>query len=83
MLVARGRLKVEADTAAFIEGMLDARGVRTLPITPAIAVLAQSDEFSHGDPADRLIAATAVAHRAMLVSGDAQLRKLRSPKVIW
>jgi len=31
-----------------------------LPITPAIATMAQSDLFADGDPADRLIAATAI-----------------------
>ena len=83
MLIARGRLKVNADARSFLEGVLQARAIRVLPITPAIAVLAQSDDFKHGDPADRVIAATAIAHRASLLSADARLRKLRSIKVLW
>ena len=83
MLMAHGRLTVNADAKSFLEGVLEARAIRVLPITPAIAVLAQSDEFEHGDPADRIIAATALAHRAPLVSADARLRKLRSIKVLW
>ena len=83
MLMAHGRLKVNADAKSFLEGVLEARAIRVLPITPAIAVLAQSDEFEHGDPADRIIAATALAHRAPLVSADARLRRLRSIKVLW
>jgi len=83
MLMARGRLKVDADAKSFLEGLLLGRAVRVLPISPAIAVLAQSDEFAHGDPADRIIAATALSHRAALLSADARLRKLRSLRVLW
>ena len=83
MLIAKGRIDPKGDAVAFIEGMLQSRSVRVLPITPQVAALAQSAEFAHGDPADRIIAATALAHRAPLVSADARLRKLRSIKVLW
>ena len=83
MLISKGRLDPAADAVRFIEKLLEARAVRVLPITPQIAVMAQSDDFSHGDPADRIIAASARAHGAALVSADAQLRRLRGVKVIW
>lgn len=83
MLVAKGRVDAGPDAAAFIDATLQSRSVRVLPISAQIAVLAQSDAFGHGDPADRIIAATAMAHRAMLVSADARLRKLSSVKTIW
>jgi len=83
MLMARGRLRVDADPAAFLEGLIQARALRILAITPAIAVLAQSDMFSHGDPADRIVAATALAYRARLVSADQRLRKVKELSVIW
>ena len=83
MLIAKGRLDPGIDAAQFIEDVVAARSIRILPITPRIAVLAQSDEFEHGDPADRLIAATALAHRAPLVTADAGLRRIRSIETIW
>jgi PIN domain nuclease of toxin-antitoxin system len=83
MLISKGRLDPGADAASFIEKVVEARALRLLPISPQIAVLAQADEFAHGDPADRIIAATARAHGAALVSADAQLRQLRSIKVVW
>lgn len=83
LLIARGRLRVAADARRFLEGVIDSRAIRVLPITAEIAVLAQSDDFEHGDPVDRIIAATALAHGAQLVSADALLRKLRGLKVIW
>jgi len=49
----------------------------------ARAVIAQSDAFAQGDPADRIIAATALAHRARLVSADARLRAMKGLQVIW
>lgn len=83
MLVSKGRVVIEADTEQFLEDILRARNLRVLPITPRIAALAQSSEFSHADPADRIIAATAIAHRAQLLSADDRLRRLASVEVIW
>ncbi|MEK6244094.1 MAG: type II toxin-antitoxin system VapC family toxin [Pseudomonadota bacterium] len=83
LLAARRRIDAGPDIAAFIESVLQLRSVRVLPITPAIATLAQSDLFVHGDPADRLIGATAIEHGVPLVTADAELRKLRDLKALW
>jgi prevent-host-death family protein len=66
-----------------VHGKVIARGLRVLPISPEIAVLAQSEQFTHGDPADRIIAATAMHFNAKLVSADAQIRTLKSVEVVW
>lgn len=83
MLIAKRRLRVEADAARFIDDLVHARALRILPITPRIAVLAQSDDFEHGDPADRIIAATAIAHGAALVSADKRLWRVPGLRVLW
>ena len=83
MLIARKRLDPVMDAQQFIDDTIAARRVRVLPITAEIAVISQSDTFSHGDPADRLIAATALLHRAPLVTSDARLRKLKEIATIW
>lgn len=83
MLLAKGRLRLPVDAAAFIEKLLEARAIRVLPITLRIAVLSQSDELGHGDPADRLIAATAIAHGAQLVTADARLKRVTGLRVLW
>jgi PIN domain nuclease of toxin-antitoxin system len=83
MLIARKRLNPVIDARQFLDDMIAARHVRVLPITAEIAVLSQSDVFSHGDPADRLIAATARLHRAPLITSDAKLRKLKEVATIW
>ena len=54
-----------------------------LPITPEIASLSQENFLLHKDPADRLIAATAIHHDAPLITADKKLGKLKQLKVIW
>ena len=83
MLIAKDRLRPGADAATFIERLFEARAIQVLPITPKIAVLSQSDDFEHGDPADRIIAATAIAHGAQVVTADNRLRRVPGLRVIW
>jgi len=83
MAIARRRIEAGSNATGFIEDVLQSRSIQVLPITPEIAVLAQSDEFAHGDPADRIIAATALSRRAPLVSADDRLRRMSGLKVIW
>jgi PIN domain nuclease of toxin-antitoxin system len=63
-----------------------AEHVRTLPLTPAIADTAVSLPASFpGDPADRLIYATAIEHGFELVTKDRKLRRHRQPRprTVW
>ena len=63
-----------------------ARQVRTVGLTPAIADTAVSLPSSFpGDPADRLIYATAIEHGWRLVTKDGALRAYRHPRpvAIW
>jgi PIN domain nuclease of toxin-antitoxin system len=83
MLVSKGRLDPGIDSTAFCRLMLDARGIRVLPITPEIATDAVRIEIPQADPADRLIAATARAHRAPLVTADERLRESTAVETIW
>ncbi len=83
MLVAKNGLDPGAELTQFLHDMIQARGLCVLPITPEIAALAQSAQFSHGDPADRIISATALYHQAKLVSADARIRKLKTVEVVW
>ena len=83
MLISRGRLDPAMDARQFLNDVIAARSIQVLSITPEIAVLSQSDAFAHGDPADRLIAATAQDFRASLVTSDERLRALKEVTTIW
>lgn len=72
-LVERGRIATSVPMRSWI-AML-ARDVRTAALTPSVAAGAAAlpAEFG-GDPADRLIWATAVEHGWRLVTADGRLR---------
>jgi PIN domain nuclease of toxin-antitoxin system len=83
MLIRKGRLDPGTDGATFCRLALDARGVRVLPITPEIAVESTRLDLPQGDPADRLIAATAIAHGAVLLTADQSLRASPVVETLW
>jgi PIN domain nuclease of toxin-antitoxin system len=83
MLIAKRRLEVDEDSGSFIQTVLDSRGYRIIPITPKIAALSQSTDFTQKDPADRLIAATALAIGAELLSADQAMKAIPGLKIIW
>ena len=57
--------------------------VRTLPVTPAIAATAVNLPSTFpGDPADRLIYATAIEHGLRLITKDERLRSHRHPQPV-
>lgn len=74
MLAAKGRIAVQPDCAAWVTAALAETGVRLLPMSAQIAVGSSFlPEGFHGDPADRIIVATAIACPATLVTRDAQI----------
>ncbi|HRF87028.1 MAG TPA: type II toxin-antitoxin system VapC family toxin [Pseudomonadales bacterium] len=83
MLLERGRVQSPLPTEDFVAKLCKALLLRIFPITPKIAAAAQSGSFSHGDPADRLIAATALAHNIELITADSELRRLRLVRTLW
>jgi PIN domain nuclease of toxin-antitoxin system len=59
-------------------------GTRPEPSTPEIAALAvQLPSSFPKDPADRLIAATAMAEGAPLVTADERIRQAKVVQAIW
>ncbi len=83
-LFGRGRLRRHGSIEASIERLTAAVRVQVREITPEIAALAMqfSDDFP-GDPADRLIAATARAQGVPLVTADERIQASRLVKTIW
>lgn len=83
-LATHDRIRVTVSLRSWLDGL--APGVRTVPVTPAVAATAAElpTDFP-GDPADRLIFATAVEHGWQLVTKDRRLRDHRHPRriTIW
>lgn len=86
MLADRGRIELDRSPSAWVRRALsaDARTVE-LPLTSTIAVGAAGlgAEGMHWDPADRFILATAVDHRALLVTRDTAIRTFAPDATVW
>lgn len=83
-LAKHERIVVAIPIRSWLEQL--AAEVCTLPITPAIAGAAVSLPSSFpGDPADRLIYATAIEHGSRLITKDRKLRAHRHPRplALW
>jgi PIN domain nuclease of toxin-antitoxin system len=83
-LVAKGRLELDRDVLVWVRQALALPRVVLQPLTPEIAVASASlpEEFP-GDPADRIIGASAQLLGVPVVSKDARLRALTRLRVIW
>lgn len=74
MLVARNRLTFASDIRTWLDQALSQPGITLASLIPAIAVdSVRLPGTIHGDPADRIIVATARNLRATLVTADAKL----------
>ncbi len=82
MLSRRGRIELGTTGSEWTERVLSIPRVEALLLTPNIAVMADS-LVMHADPADRFIAATAIAEASVLVTKDKLLRALKSIKTLW
>lgn len=74
MLEAKGRLRFPQVCLDWVRQALSAPGLRLVQLTPEIAI--ESSRLPgeiHGDPADRILAATARLLRATLVTQDKKL----------
>ncbi len=79
MLHRKGRLEVPFSFADWLEQAADERMLRVLPLdTQVVMALDALPASFHGDPADRLIVATARAHSLPLATRDAAIRRSRA-----
>ena len=81
-LIACGLIRVAVSIDAFVRA--SAAAVTVLPITPDIAVNSvQMPENFPKDPADRLIAATAIVEGVPLLTADGPIRTSGVVQTIW
>lgn len=84
MLMSKKRLDPGTNTQEFIQLVLAARKIDVIPITPEIAAKSALSEFCpHGDPADRIIAASTIIHKAKLVTSDRKLATVTGLQIVW
>ena len=83
-LMSRGRLRLHGSPERLLSELLGATEVVVREITPVVAALfVQLPESVGQDPVDRIIAATAHADSAPLVTRDRRLRASRLIETVW
>lgn len=80
-LHGKGRIEVEDGLDTLLKKISDSFHV--VPIDREIAGLAVSLELPQGDPFDRVISATAIAHKAPLLTRDREIKKCEAVPTIW
>ncbi|HEY3354891.1 MAG TPA: type II toxin-antitoxin system VapC family toxin [Polyangia bacterium] len=83
MLAAHRRIELDRDPLLWMEQSLRDQAIEVLPLTPAVAVISSQLDSLHGDPADRLIVATALSVGASLVTRDEKIRDAGILKTVW
>jgi PIN domain nuclease of toxin-antitoxin system len=83
-LVRRGKVTLDGGARTWIGQALALDRIRELPLTTDVAVEAGSfgDDFV-GDPADRIIYATAIVSGSRLVTRDRFLRSFDPLRTVW
>jgi len=74
MLEAKGRIAIAGGASAWVRRALQLPGVQLAPLHPEIALSAAALPDFHGDPADRLIVATAIYLGFPLATADQKIK---------
>jgi len=80
MLEAKGRISLTIPTLQWVESALDCLPIQLSPLTPKITVESCQLLDMHGDPADRLIVATARVENLTLLTRDKNIQKYAKKK---
>jgi len=84
MLYSREQIKFDRDLEEWLAQAAALPGIEMIPMTPAVgARIAEFGDDFHGDPADRIIAATALAADSELVTKDERLRACKALRCVW
>ena len=75
MLITKGRLQVTGSAESYVRQLFSRSGVVEEAVTATIGELAaRLAETVHGDPADRILIATAALRSARLLTRDERIR---------
>lgn len=83
--VSHGKLELDRDIRIWTQQALARTRVALVAISADIAVTAGQlgQQGFHGDPADRLITATAMHHGAELITKDKNIRAFPHVRTVW
>ena len=79
----RGRLQLAMPPAEWFAGMVERYALQQAALDWRIAVRAAELDLPHGDPCDRVIAATAAVHGFTLLTPDEHFARCTGVRVAW
>lgn len=80
--IRSGRIQLSVPENIFLDRIISQ--FKVLPVSDSVAVCAaQLSAPFHGDPMDRIIAATAIVEGCVLITHDDRIRKAKVCKVVW
>lgn len=83
MLFHKNRLVLTMDFPRWLVQASDPDVIRLLPLDPTVILALDGlPENFHGDPADRIIVATAQAHALALMTEDKKIQRCRAIQVV-
>jgi len=84
LLVAKGRLELTMQVSDWVAGSEKLPFIRFIPVDNQIAMKSVSlPKPLHGDPADRIIVATAMAMAAPIVTRDERMLSYPLAETVW
>jgi len=78
VLVEKKRIELDDDLSAWVSRTLSQTTFREAPLTNEVALAVSTFKFSHRDPADHFLAASAKVFDLTLVTADPRLLDLKS-----
>jgi PIN domain nuclease of toxin-antitoxin system len=82
ILCRKGRFQVQPDIPTWVKKSMSDLQLVEAPLTIDVALAIPSIDFSHGDPADHFLAATAKVFDLTLITSDDHLLKLSGIRVL-
>src|SRR5579864_5760676 len=82
ILCRKGRFRVHPDLPTWVGRSVSELQLTEAPLTIEVALAVPSITFSHGDPADQFLAATAKVFDLTLITADDHLLKLPGIRVL-
>jgi PIN domain nuclease of toxin-antitoxin system len=84
MLVQKGRLALSFSVDEWISLTSHLPKLKWIDVTPDIAVRSTMlPEQFHGDPADRIIVASAMSYDTILITADKKIQSYKHVRTIW
>lgn len=77
MLRQKGRIELSQDTSSLREGLIES-GLVEMTMNGDVGIRAAALDNFHGDPADRIITATAYINGLVLLTADQQILKWKN-----